>query len=397
MKKPKPDRDAAAATGSEPDAPASGDAAWDLCRRLAGETLERIRELRRQASVRVAQLLEVIEQRLLDPDLDVNDLLRECGLRDPNVLTLFAAEVGFTPKAYILDNRMELAARMLVGSTLRVWRIGVQVGYLHPGSFGRAFKKWSGKTPGQFRQAAGSAAAAEPPMAPEELISRREIRRAMAGELAPERAEALAGRLYGLGDMVCAGYRQLSPPAGGARTVESTMARNLWQWIEPLPYEVQMRAVESQGSHYRTLVLFNRLCTLSVEAEGGVRALQLATLALASLHAMGERVGEHYLSVFARAYAILGYARLRAGEGEGAAEDFGQAQALVAMAGDDAHPVVVAELCLYQATLEIERDNFSEADRLTRVGSEILRRVVELALDSPGEAAGVARAIVASI
>ncbi len=356
------------------------DPARELCRRLMAETLQRIRRDRRRASVRVAELLAVIEERLLDPDFDVTALLRECGQRDKNVSTRFANELIFTPKAYILDGRMELAGRMLIDSTLQAWRIGAQVGYLDASAFGRAFKRWSGKTPGEFRKEEPSAPV-EPASPPPELVSQREIRRAVTGDLDPEHAEALAGRLYGLGDLVCAGYSQLSPPVDGARKVESTMARHLWEWIEHLPYEVQMRAVESQAPRYDTLVLFNRLCTVSVEAEDGIRGLKLATLAMASLHAMGERVGEGYLNVFARAYAVVGYAQRRAGDLEAADQDLNQAKALLAMAGDDAHPVIVAEVCLYEATLEAERDNFEEAEALSELGTRIIELTVDRVLD----------------
>lgn len=361
------------------------DPARALCRRLVTETLDRIREDRRRASVRVAELLAVIEERLLDPDFDVSVLLRECGLRDKNASTRFANELTFTPKVYILDARMELAGRMLISSELQAWRIGAQVGYLDPSAFGRAFKRWCGQTPGDFRKSA-RAPAAEPAPAPGELVSRQEIRQAVAGDLDPEHAEALAGRLYSLGDMVCAGYRQLSPPADGGLQVESTMARHLWQWIEHLPYEVQMQAVERQAPRYQTLVLFNRLCTVSIEAEDGVRALKLATLAMASLHAMGERVGEDYLNAFARVYAVMGYAQRRAGDLEACDRDLNQAKRLLAMAGDDAHPVIVAEVCLYEATLEAERDNIEEAGRLSELGTRIIELTVDQVLDRLPEA-----------
>ena len=57
-------------------------------------------------------------------------------------------------------------------------------------------------------------------------------------------------------------------------------------------------------------------------------------------------------------------------------------QGLLAMAGDDAHPVVVAELCFYRATLEIVHDNYEQAGRLTEQGTEILHQVVDLVLGS---------------
>ena len=357
-----------------------------LCRRLAEDTLESIRDLRGKVSVRVSQLLRVIEERLFDSDFDVRNLLRECGLRDPNFLTLFATEVGLTPKAYILENQMELAGRILAGTDLQIWRVGVEVGFEKPGSFGRAFKKWSGKTPGAFRKAARSEAPEEPPPLLDELISRQEIRQAVTGDLDSDRAEALAERLYGLGDLVCSGYRELNPPTGGSRLVESTMAHNLWKWIENLPYEVQMQAIESQGPRYETLVLFNRLCTVSVEAEDGFRAYKLATLAMASLHALGDRVGEHYLSVFARAYSILGFAQRRYGEFDQAVENFNLAMEMLKMAGEDAHPIVLSELYFFRATVEAERDNPEEAERLADQGKGLLEETMNAVLGAEWEA-----------
>ena len=357
-----------------------------LCRRMAEDTLETIRELRGKVSVRVSQLLKRIEERLFDSDFDVRNLLRECGLRDPNFLTLFATEVGLTPKAYILENRMELAGRILVSTDLQVWRVGVEVGFEKPGSFGRAFKKWSGKTPGAFRKAAREEATEASPPLLDELISRQDIRQAVAGDLDSEQAEVLAGRLYNLADMVCPGYRALSRPTGGSRLVESTMAHNLWKWIEPLPFEVQMQAIESQGPRYESLVLFNRLCTVSVEAEDGFRAYKLATRAMASLHALGERVGEHYLSVFARAYSILGFAQRRYGELDRAAENLNLAMEMLKMAGEDAHPVVLSELCFFRATLEAERDNPEEAERLADRGRGLLQQAMDAVLGADWEA-----------
>ncbi len=347
-----------------------------LCLRLQEETLARIRADCQRASAAVVQLLEMIEQRLFDEELDVNALLRWCGRRDNNVLTRFAADLGLAPGAYIKETRMQLAARLLADTGLKVWEIAVEVGYGSPHRFGRAFKKWTdGKTPGTFRKEARSAAPEAPPV-PENVIDRRDVRRAVAGELPPEKAEELSDRLYGLGDLVRSGYLELSPPADGSGSVETVMARNLWAWIEPLPYEVQLRAVESQAPAYRTPVLFHRLCTVSLEAEDDVTALQRASLALASLPAVAESLGEDSLYVFARAYAVAGHAQRRAGQLDEAGQSFGTALRMLQMAGDDAHPVVTAELCLYQSALEIELDNYDMARQLAEQGTGILKAMV---------------------
>ena len=362
-----------------------GDPARDLCLRLAEDTFKRIRADRQRASVRVAQLLEVIEERLLDPDLDVQQMLRAAGQRDPNVSTQFSSELGLSPWAYVLEARMELAGRMLTSSKFEVWRIGTQVGYLSPGSFSRAFKKWSGKSPGKFRKAARSPAAEEPVPVPDEMVSRQAIRRAVAGQLPAEQAEMLAEQLFGLGKLVCASYQQMSQPEDGSMMVESTMARNLWRWIKDLPFEVQMRAVESQAPRYHTPALFNRLCTASVEAREPIRALELATLALASLQAIEDRLGEADFSIYARASAVVGYAQCGVGNLDEAERQLARAAQVLDQAGDEAHPVVVAELCFYQAALEVERENFEEARELSDEGTLILRLVADRLLERPLE------------
>ncbi len=133
-------------------------------------------------------------------------------------------------------------------------------------------------------------------------------------------------------------------------------------------------------------MLFNRLCTVSIEAEDDLRAFKLASLAMAALHAMGDRVGEDYLNAFARAWAVAGHGHRRLGELDEADRNFDQAAAMLLLAGDDAHPVVVAELCFHKATLEIARGNFEEAEKLSEEGGEIFRRETDKARETFGDA-----------
>ena len=349
--------------------------AEQLCLRLAEETRRRIRADREQASVKVAELLEVIDDQLLHPDLDVGFLLRECGQRDKNVLTRFSAELGMAPGAYILTARMEIAARMLAESDFMVWVVGMRVGYLTPGSFSRAFTRWSGKSPKAFRAAAQSPEDQVVTSVPDELLSPDEVQQAVAGDLPAERAEILAERLFELGDRIRANYQPPGSPLAGVRAVESTMARNLWQLIEDQPYDVQKRAVESHAPAYRTACLFNRLCTVSIGAPDPTRGMQRANLAMISLQAGVEPPREEALNLFAVAWGVAGYAMRRAGELEDATQYFHTATRILEEAGDDAHPVVVAELSFFQATLELERGRMESAGALIEGGREILRRV----------------------
>ncbi len=348
-----------------------------MCLRLAEDIRKRIRADRKRASVKVAQLLDVIDRMLLDPDLTVDSLLRECGQRNKNVLTQFAIEIGVPPWAYILEARMEIAARMLAESDCKVWVIGMHVGYPHRGSFSRAFTKWSGKSPKAFRADAQSSDDETPEPADEDVLSVEELQQAIDGDLPADQAEALAARLFKLGDRIQAQYQAPGARLAAARAVESTMARNLWQLISNQPHEIQKRAIESQAPAYRTACLFNRLSSASVAATDPTRGMQLANLAILALQAAAGQSAAEAPNVHALAWAVAGYAMERAGELDDAERYFHVATRILEHIGDAAHPLVVAQLCFFQTPLELERGRTESAEKLMAGGKDILFRFAE--------------------
>lgn len=360
------------------------DKARTLSLQLAEETKARIRDDRRRASTRVAELLEKIEESLLDPDLQVESLRRWCGQGDKNVSTHFAEEMGLAPWAYITQCRMELACQILARSDFAVWRVGLAVGYLSGKSFSRAFTRWAGQSPKAFRAEAQARAVASPdggeeaPPVPE-MLSRAELERALAGDLSEDDAQALVRRLGELRDEVRSSYRLPSPPAPGREQAEPAMAYRLWRWIERQPHEQQMAAVESQQAAFYTPALFHLLCTESIEAgaHDDVRGLNLASLALASLPGPAKRLGESGINLFARAHAVVGLAFFRSGALDDAAQAYRIATRMLAHLGESAHPVVIAELCLYQSTLELARDNVSAARKLLGLHKDLLQALVD--------------------
>ena len=48
--------------------------------------------------------------------------------------------------------RVYTAARLLADGRLPVAHVGERVGYESEAAFGRAFKRWTGRTPGQLRR-----------------------------------------------------------------------------------------------------------------------------------------------------------------------------------------------------------------------------------------------------
>ena len=111
---------------------------------LLKPTRERIRRDLERVSDDVRPLVELIDGRLFDPDLDVNLLLRTCK---PGRATLrrFREQLGLTPWAYITDLRMEAAELLLRATGMKVWQVAAAVGSKR--GFSARFKKCRGRSP----------------------------------------------------------------------------------------------------------------------------------------------------------------------------------------------------------------------------------------------------------
>lgn len=119
----------------------------------AGPTLKGIGADRQRVCEALQPALEVIERRLFDPGLDVNAVWRESGLPKKNTV-LFKAQVGQTPWKYIGTCRVEVAAKLLAGTEIRVTTIAEAVGYPSTtNTFSETFKSRFGLLPSEYREA----------------------------------------------------------------------------------------------------------------------------------------------------------------------------------------------------------------------------------------------------
>ncbi len=183
-----------------------------LLEAAASDALARIREDRERASEKLKPLLEYLEANLFDPRLNVNRLKQACGVRDNSIAILFHSQVGYPPKAYLSDRRMETAAIVLRDTDLPISRIADMVGYSSLAVFSRAFNRWAGQRPKVFRRQARESAdkgGSEVPM------TERDLRMALAGTLPVLQARGLLKRLHAIyGDRTHA----TPPPPGGDDT-----------------------------------------------------------------------------------------------------------------------------------------------------------------------------------
>jgi len=127
-----------------------GEAVWPLLDMAYATTRPKAEANRRDERRRA--LFDAVEIDLTDPDLDVHRLARRMGVSARYVQMLFA-ELGTTPRAFIQDRRLELAARRLEreGLDVTVTEVAYDVGFNDLSSFCRAFRRRFETSPRNYR------------------------------------------------------------------------------------------------------------------------------------------------------------------------------------------------------------------------------------------------------
>jgi two-component system response regulator YesN len=109
------------------------------------------------SSRQVRNLVRYVHAHLFDAGLNVAVARNECGLRDNNASSLFRHEVGCSIKDYIDSLRMEAASRLLQHRRFSVFDIGQSLGYTHPQTFYRVYRRYFGGAPASMRPSLTSA------------------------------------------------------------------------------------------------------------------------------------------------------------------------------------------------------------------------------------------------
>lgn len=85
-------------------------------------------------------------------------LASEAGMSRSRFAEHFQQIVGRSPIGYLTDLRMSRAAKIIAREPISLADVANQAGYASDVSFGKAFKRWSGLTPAEYRRAAGNIA-----------------------------------------------------------------------------------------------------------------------------------------------------------------------------------------------------------------------------------------------
>lgn len=99
-------------------------------------------------------VMDVITLRLLDGQTDLDGAALLLG-RGPRSLQGDLSRAGTSYRALLDQARLRRGAALLQESEISVTQIAIDLGYLEPTNFTRAFRRWSGQTPSGFRTGAG--------------------------------------------------------------------------------------------------------------------------------------------------------------------------------------------------------------------------------------------------
>lgn len=101
---------------------------------------------------RICKAIEIINRRF-HTDITVRSLSRRVEMSVNNFLRLFRKTTGTSPKLYIRRIRLEHADHLLAHSEKTITEIAKETGFSDRYHFSKAFKKFSGRSPGAFREA----------------------------------------------------------------------------------------------------------------------------------------------------------------------------------------------------------------------------------------------------
>lgn len=372
-----------------------------LLETAAADSLERIRLDRARAPQRLKPLLAYIEDNLFDPTLDVNQLKRSCGVRDNSVPIQFHSAVGRPPHGYIEDRRLETACSLLSSTNLKIWQISELLGYSSIQVFSRAFSRWSGQRPTQFRKKAkmehnrvegknGRSGEKHYFFGPDS------IRKALSGELSQDEAKALVGRLLklypGCRGVAERGASREQSDSSDSRSkeddqrpfdngreldiriatadIERLRAEEILRNLEGLPAGRQQALIDEV--QLVSPILFHLLCQRSRELsrERPRRGVELAELALRTIDSLQARFGEtRVASLRAQGLAWLANARLVALDSKAAEQDLAEARSLLERS--DQEPSAMGDVLLVEATLRRDQHRFEEAHELLEAADRV--------------------------
>lgn len=121
----------------------------DVCHKLMDAKDESVTERKDMVSKAIGYMKENYQS----SDLNMSALAEHLHVSGVTLAVEFKNIMGISPSEYLAIIRMEHAKALLKETTLRVKEVSIAVGYEDDHVFMRRFKKYVGKTPGEYRKA----------------------------------------------------------------------------------------------------------------------------------------------------------------------------------------------------------------------------------------------------
>lgn len=123
------------------------DILWDVCSKL----LDNKEVVDIEQSDMVTNAIDYMKSNYYSPDLNMSFLAEQLNISGVTLAVEFKNVMGMSPSDYLAIIRVENAKVLLKETQLLVKEISIAVGYEDSNVFTRRFKKYVGKTPGQYR------------------------------------------------------------------------------------------------------------------------------------------------------------------------------------------------------------------------------------------------------
>jgi len=104
---------------------------------------------------RVRKILEVVKS---GRPCSVHSLAVELDLSESHLQHLFKRQTGFSLGRFLIEQKLQLSANLLLRSNLSIKQIAYAVGYQHTPSFTRAFEHRFAESPWAYRKRSNSIA-----------------------------------------------------------------------------------------------------------------------------------------------------------------------------------------------------------------------------------------------
>lgn len=101
----------------------------------------------------IGKVLAMLHERPAYP-WTLNELAHDAGMSRAALAARFTHLIGHAPMQYLTLWRMQIAARLLVDSSMKVAAVGREIGYESEAAFSRAFKRTVGLSPAAWRDGA---------------------------------------------------------------------------------------------------------------------------------------------------------------------------------------------------------------------------------------------------